>query len=231
MDAVAHLPDVHKGIAVDDEAHLVVCIDVEDNCFVLRGDEGGIVTGGKVLKVDSWCEDGIAAVAQHNGGGEVDGGGWSTVHLYIIIIGGLHALTAERCLQFCKAAFEHLVARQVATADIPCLRGYLLNTFEGCDGAGGKAGVVAPLHNGIDGIGAHYHYLVLRLTRIRRQRENAIVFEQDDALAGHIEGQLFVSITGDNTFGNLCPGVQIVRVKVSEFEAGDEQSAQALVEV
>ena len=45
LDAITSLPDVDDGIAVDDEAHLVVAVDVEDDGLILGGDKGGIEAG------------------------------------------------------------------------------------------------------------------------------------------------------------------------------------------
>ena len=45
LDTVAHLPDVDDGVAIDDEAHLVVAVDVEDDGLILGGDKGGIEAG------------------------------------------------------------------------------------------------------------------------------------------------------------------------------------------
>ena len=36
LNAVAHVPDVYERVAIHDEAHLVVSVDVEDHRFVLR---------------------------------------------------------------------------------------------------------------------------------------------------------------------------------------------------
>ena len=42
--AVAHLPDVDDGVAVDQQSQLVVAADVEDERLIARGDEGAVET-------------------------------------------------------------------------------------------------------------------------------------------------------------------------------------------
>ena len=147
LDAVAHLPDVDDRVAVDDEAHFVVGIDVEDDGLVARGYECRVESCREVLQVDAWGKDGVAAVAEHDGRCDVGGGSGFALHLRIIIIGGLHASAAERVPQFAEAALEDLVAGQSAAADVACLWCQALDAFEGSDGARGKARVVTPLHD------------------------------------------------------------------------------------
>ena len=63
------------------------------------------------------------------------------------------------------------------------------------------------------------------------ERQHAVVLQQDDALAGHVEGQLLVLLGGDGRSRNPGPPDQRVRVEVAQLEAGDEQAAQRAVEV
>ena len=147
------LPDIDDGVTIDDKAYLVVAIDIENDGLVAGRDKGCVETGREVLKVHARGKDGVAAIAEHDGRGEVDGGSGGTLHLGIVIIGGLHATVAQRCFQLGKATLEDFVARQSATTDEACLRSLLLDAFEGRDGARGETGVVAPHHHGVDSVG------------------------------------------------------------------------------
>ena len=139
LDTVAHLPDVDDGVTIDDEAHLVVAVDVEDDGLILGGDKGSIEAGREFLQIHPWGKNGVATIAEHDGSRDVHGGCRGTAHVGVIIIGGLHAFAAERIPQFPETALKDFVPSQSAAADESGLRCQLMDAFKGSDGTGGKS--------------------------------------------------------------------------------------------
>ena len=103
----------------------------------------------------------------------------------------------------------------------------MLDTFEGSNGTGGEATVVTPLHHRVDSIDAQYSNTGVFL----KWKNLVIILQQHHTLSSHVESQLLVGVTGHDTFGNLRPGIQVIAVEISQFEAGNEQTAQTLIEV
>ena len=177
-----------------------------------------LYTGGK---------DGIAAVAQVNGLGQVDGGDGLAFHLLVVPVSSLHALTAQRSGDEVEAALGHFAACQGAARYILDIAAQLLaNALQGGDGLRGIARVVAPLHDGVGGIGTHNHdFLVLA------ERQHTIVLQKYDAFAGYFEGLLLVFFRGNDAGGYFGPLHKGVVVEVAQLEAGNEQATQRAVEV
>ena len=94
MDTLSGLPEVHNSVAVDQQSDSVVSADGEDECLITGGDECAVEAGREVLEIDTRSEDCVAAIAQFNGFCQHNSGDWCACHLYIVIISGLHALTA-----------------------------------------------------------------------------------------------------------------------------------------
>ena len=203
LNAITYLPDVHDGVAIDNESHLVIASDSEDHRLVASRDKDRFKLGREVLEVYARGKHRVTAVAQHDRRREGGSSHRGTLHLRIIKIGGLHTLSALRCLQFTETTLEHLVARQSATVDIACLRRQLLDTLQGRYRPRGKAAVVTPHHHRVDGVHAQHGYLLV----FPQRQCLLLVHQQHHALTGHVESQLLVGITGYDALRNLRPGV------------------------
>ena len=118
LNTVTYLPDVNQRITIDNEAQLIVGTDVEYERLVLGRLEDTIQTGGEILEVDARGKHRIAAIAQFDGIGDVDGSHRLSLHFGIVPIDGLHALVTQWTLNQIVAALEGFVTRQSATLDV-----------------------------------------------------------------------------------------------------------------
>ena len=102
-----------------------------------------------------------------------------------------------------------------------------MDAFKGSDGTGGKARIVTPLHDRVDGIGTEHGDTCI----LCQGQCLVLVLEQHHAFSGHVECQLLVGVTCYDALRDFRPGIQVIAVEVAQLKAGDEQTAQALVEV
>ena len=89
------------------------------------------------------------------------------------------------------------------------------------------------MHHGVVGVGTHDNYILRRLQLCRSilQRQDAVVLQEHDTLAGHIEGQLLVFLRGHSRSRNLRPRHLVILVEVAHFHTSDEQATKRTVEV
>ena len=160
-----------------------------DNVFAcfLRG-EGGLVLGGEILDGQIGGED------VHAGGGHVDGlgivlgGERFACHLRVVPEGALQAFLAIWSHAVgSEMAFHHLVVGEVAAWDIDQLLLLGFNAVEDGDGVIGRTVIVTPHHGLVAGIGADDGNL---LGILLQRQDVALVLQEHDALAGHVEGYL-----------------------------------------
>ena len=158
LDAITYPPDIHDGVAIYNQSHLVVSINVEDNGFILLRYKGGIEACREVLQINARGKDRVSTIAKHNGRGDIHSGSRCSLHVCVIVVSSLYALAAKWCFHISKATLENFVACKTTSADIARLRGDLLNAFEGGYRASGKTRVVSPHHHRVDGISTQYSY-------------------------------------------------------------------------
>ena len=118
LNTVTYLPDVNQRITIDNEAQLIVGTDVEDERLVLSGLEDTVQTCREVLEIHARGKHRIAAIAQFDGIGNMDGSHRLSLHLGIVPIDGLHALVTQWTLNQIVATLEGFVTSQSATLDV-----------------------------------------------------------------------------------------------------------------
>ena len=63
LNTLTGLPQVDDGVAIDQQANLIVAADSEDKGLVTRGNERSVETGREVLEIHTRSKDGIATIA------------------------------------------------------------------------------------------------------------------------------------------------------------------------
>ena len=124
-----------------------------------------------------------------------------------------------------ETALVNLVAGQTTALYVGHITQQSADAFQCSDGLRRVACVVTPLHHRVVGVGAHDDELRAESGE-RVKGQDAVVLQQHNTLAGHVEGQLFMFIRGHDTFRNLRPRHEVVTVEVAHLEAGDEQTTQ-----
>ena len=63
LDALPDLPDVDDGVAIHNESHQIVAVDIEDDGLVLLRDEGAMQLGREAFEVYARRKHGVTAIA------------------------------------------------------------------------------------------------------------------------------------------------------------------------
>ena len=216
-------------LAVDIELEMAGGLDV-DNVFAcfLRG-EGGLILGGEILDGQIGGED------VHAGGGHVDGlrivlGGEGLAgHLGVVPEGALQAFLAIWSHAVgSEMAFHHLVVGEVAAWDIDQLLLLGFNAVEDGDGVIGRTVIVTPHHRLVAGIGADDGNL---LGILLQRQDVALVLQEHDALAGHVEGYLCRGFRRHGGVGDLRPLHELRIIHFAQIETTFEQADDVLVDL
>ena len=157
-DTLAGTPTVDERVAVDDDTCLVVAGQTHNEFTGCGGCECSFINGREVLKIHTGSENRITTVALTDGFAQQAGGCRRSLHKLIVPISGHHAPSAIRSGKFIEMTLPYLVADIAASLDKPCSGHLASDAFKNGCRADGIAGVVAPKHYGVIGIGAHDGY-------------------------------------------------------------------------
>ena len=215
-------------LAVDIQLEMTCTLHVDDILACLLRSKGRLVLGREVLDGEIGSED------VHTCSGDIDrlrvvfGGEGLALHIRVVPECALQsALAVGSGTLAGHVALEYLIVSQIASRDISDFLLLGLDAVKDGDGMIGRTVVVTP-----------HHRLVVRIRTddgnllcILLQRQDiAVVLQQDDALAGHIEGDVGRSLGGHGRVGDLRPLHEGGIVHLTQIETTFEQTDDVLVD-
>ena len=216
-------------LTVDVELKVTRTLQVDDILTGLLRGEGGLVLGREVLDGQVRSKDVHSSCGHVDGFRIVLGSEGLACHLRVVPESSLQTFLAVGSDAVGgDVAFHHLLVGEVAAGDVDQFLLFGLDTVEDGDGVIRRTVVVTPHHRCVVGIrtddGDLLHILLQR-------QDIALVLQEHDTLAGHVEGYLCRCLRTHGGVGDLRPLYERRIVHLTQVETAFEQTDDVLVDL